>query len=165
MSFDAHFSKRTTADLAWFAGLFEGEGTVTPHRGKCRAQALAIAMTDEDVLRHAHGIVRVGHIYGPYLRERCKPIWQWKVGRSEDTVGLAMTIYPMLGNRRQKQIVRMLESWKNADLPSRLKSHCIHGHALIEENLCAWDRSRARRCRLCHNERTKSSKRAKRVLS
>lgn len=151
MAFDPH------ENLDWLAGLFEGEGWVSVDRGAGRRVNLGIAMTDLDVLQAAQRTAGVGRIYGPYGTGRVKPIWQWRVHRSEEVAGLAMTLYPMLAARRREQIRNMLTSWRLQPTPSRLKTHCIHGHPLSGENLCSWDK-RARRCRACNNERTKRDK-------
>jgi hypothetical protein len=50
-------------EIAWAAGLFEGEGTFTWDYG--RAQ-LRVKMTDLDVLEKLLDIWSVGKVYGPY---------------------------------------------------------------------------------------------------
>jgi hypothetical protein len=70
-------------EIAWAAGLFEGEGTISQisrHRQTLDLQ-VAINMTDEDVLRRFDEIVGRGKVYGPYLPishgDRRKPFWRW----------------------------------------------------------------------------------------
>jgi hypothetical protein len=70
-------------EIAWAAGLFEGEGTISQisrHRGSFDLQ-VAINMTDEDVLSAFDEIVGRGKVYGPYLPlshgDRREPFWRW----------------------------------------------------------------------------------------
>lgn len=87
-------------------------------------------------------------------------MWHWRVMKSDQVAGLAMTLYSMLGLRRREQIRVMLASWRAAPQLPRLKTHCVHGHLLSIENLCRWNKQR--RCRLCHNARTARQKALKR---
>ena len=71
------------AAIAWAAGLFEGEGTITQIKRSRAFFDLQVAMThtDEDVIRRFDAIVGRGRIYGPYLPpshgDRRKPFWRW----------------------------------------------------------------------------------------
>lgn len=66
----------TDTDIAWVAGLLEGEGyfgcriaTTKNRPGKAYLQVrICVNMTDEDVLRRAQSITGAGHINGPYTR-------------------------------------------------------------------------------------------------
>jgi hypothetical protein len=50
-------------DIAWAAGLFEGEGTIVDSTGSVQ---LRVKMTDLDVLEKLFDVFGVGGIYGPY---------------------------------------------------------------------------------------------------
>jgi hypothetical protein len=70
-------------EIAWAAGLFEGEGAISHlerRRGSLELQ-VALVMTDEDVVRRFDEIVDRGKVYGPYLPpshgDRRKPFWRW----------------------------------------------------------------------------------------
>lgn len=99
-------------ELAWAAGLFEGEGTVTPKRGKGSAHRYqaAIIMTDEDVLRRFASIVGIGRFYGPYqpTNPRALPIWRWMTTKHAEIQALFELIGPWLGERRTKAFVNAL---------------------------------------------------------
>ena len=141
---------RSPRDLAWLAGLFEGEGCIWEKRGR---PILEIAMTDEDPVRHAHAVAGVGVVNQKrQVTKGGKHIWVWSVGRIEHAVGLAMTLYPMLGERRQKRIRECLDSWRLAPLPRRLRTHCVHGHPLSGENLFVHEGRR--RCKVCRRDRS-----------
>jgi len=70
-------------EIAWAAGLFEGEGSITHigRRGQSFELQVAINMTDGDVIRRFDEIVDRGKVYGPYLPlshgDRRKPYWRW----------------------------------------------------------------------------------------
>jgi hypothetical protein len=51
------------AQIAWAAGLFEGEGTIVDSTGSVQ---LRVKMTDLDVLERLLDVFGVGDIYGPY---------------------------------------------------------------------------------------------------
>jgi hypothetical protein len=70
-------------EIAWAAGLFEGEGTISHvwRRRESPDLQIALKMTDEDVVRRFDEIVDRGKVYGPYLPlshgDRRKPFWHW----------------------------------------------------------------------------------------
>jgi hypothetical protein len=67
------------AEMAWAAGLFEGEGTIT----LCGSVVhLRLNLTDFEVLERFWEIVGTGKIYGPYTSGyrdgyTRKPRWVW----------------------------------------------------------------------------------------
>lgn len=122
----------TDAEVAWAAGLFEGEGCTSLVRrpfGKGNSQmSLSLATTDEDVLRRFHEIVGVGFISGPVQRNKpgCKPFWTWRCSAQTDAHVLIETFRPWLGKRRREQATRV------ADEVARLRAerhaeHCLRG--------------------------------------
>jgi len=136
-------------DLAWLAGLFEGEGYIGIKRGRL---VLVLSMTDKDVVQRAHTIAHVGVMYERKQRTKTgKQVWMWTVTRIEHAAGLAMTLYPLLGERRRQRIKEALASWKIAPLPRRLKTECIRGHPLSGDNLFIHEGRR--RCRICRRMR------------
>lgn len=106
---------RTVRDLAWLAGLFEGEGSITTAT-KRNPLRLSMKSTDEDVLRRAHAIAGIGTLNGPYAPAEKnlgkKPYWTWSVHRSAEAAGLLMTMYPLLGVRRQERASSALAAWR-----------------------------------------------------
>lgn len=115
-------------------------------------------MCDEDVVRKAHQIAGVGHV-----KERTtqtvtgKRVWTWSVTAIEHAAGLAMTLYPLMGERRQAKIRELLLEWRAAPLKQSRKTHCEHGHELTGYNLIlqteAGRKNPKRRCRECVNRR------------
>jgi hypothetical protein len=107
-----------TKELYWLAGLFEGEGsTHIYHRNDPYSKAkpiltFTIGMTDEDVIRRAFDLTKYGGVYGPYNKVG-KPVYVWKVNNKIQVASLLMTLYPLMGKRRQSQFRSMLRVWKS----------------------------------------------------
>lgn len=92
----------TEVDLAWAAGLFEGEGccsgAITPEI------TVQIGMTDEAPVRTFRDIVNVGHIYGPLKRSgNKKAFWLWRVRSWSEAQHVFDLIGPWLYERRLVQ--------------------------------------------------------------
>src|SRR4051812_7873246 len=96
----------TEAEIAWAAGLFEGEGCISYIRpwGREPDIQVALVMTDEDVVRRFDEIVDRGHVYDPYhppsAGPRRKPFWRWAAigDPAHDVVDL---LGPWLSPRRR----------------------------------------------------------------
>lgn len=89
----------TPAEIAWAAGLFEGEGCwKMPYRGNVGA---AVASTDRDVLEKFAAIVKCGAIHS---RKRQQPHhkdqWIWTVTRRHEVKRLFALFEPWLCDRR-----------------------------------------------------------------
>jgi hypothetical protein len=113
-------------DLYWLAGIIEGEGSMSYRTvGKYQYPWVRVAMTDEDVIRHCYEVSGIGYMHGPYLynkRPNRKPIWQWAVAQQTQAVGLMMTLYTLMGERRQAQIRRVLDVWHHSYVPPERKT-------------------------------------------
>lgn len=110
----------TPLDLAWLAGILEGEGsfivnsrTRTPKNGEPWKQVdvrVQINMTDEDV------ISRVAHLIGRNYRTDATPVSRGhKIKYATEISGhravlLMQHLRPLMGRRRQKQIDRANEA-------------------------------------------------------
>jgi len=99
--------------LAWLAGLLEGEGSFVVN--DTRPQ-ITVDMTDEDVIRRCHEIAGVGHVYGPYARQRSttgprKDLWSWRVSQQLHTYALMVALYPWMGQRRQEKMREIMVTW------------------------------------------------------
>lgn len=153
---------RSPLNIAWLAGLFEGEGCAwlreSAKTGKRNRFVLQIAMTDEDIVRRAHAIAGVGSVHErTRLTKGGKRVWTWSVTNAEHAAGLAMTIYTFLGSRRQARIRELLAAWKVAPIKHGREKSCKHGHPLSGDNLVIerteGGRVRKRRCRECLSRR------------
>lgn len=93
-------------DLIWFTGLFEGEGCLSPTRN---GVALYIQMTDEDIIKRAYTVIKVGTIQGPrpHTIPGRKPIWAWQTSNKRDVARVLCAMAPLLGERRRERILEL----------------------------------------------------------
>ena len=70
-------------------------------------------MTDEDVVRRCHEITGIGRVHGPYLPSYPggKPYWGWSVQSARDAYLLMRELYPLLGERRRRQVIDKALPW------------------------------------------------------
>ncbi len=154
-------------EIAWAAGLFEGEGsiTLTSYGDSGRKQVrFSLSSTDKDVVERFRAIMDCGGISGPlWLRLSTKPQWRWSASARADVERLADLLGPWLGERRYEALEHALirlegqpprVSWQAA------KTHCPQGHPYAGDNLIIG--KRGRHCRTCQNERGKLFLREKR---
>jgi hypothetical protein len=89
-------------EIAWAAGLFEGEGCVTETDGRF---TMRLNNTDERVVRRFDEIVVWGLVYGPYRQlrnrdgRRRKPFWVW-VAQDYNAYDAFNLLAPWLSERR-----------------------------------------------------------------
>src|SRR5690349_10947882 len=94
-------------DVGWLAGLFDGEGWFQS-RNQGRGITLAIENSDLDLLERVALVTGEGHISGPRIRGNRKPMWLWQVTDWAGSVRLLLAIYPLLCQRRQESVARMM---------------------------------------------------------
>lgn len=92
---------------AWFAGLFEGQGSVVYHRSARHRVRLQCKSTDHDVVTLVHSRIG-GKVFGPYqYRSRDgiarQPFWIW-TSDGLDPSHIAAAIWPWLGERRRRRL-------------------------------------------------------------
>lgn len=137
-------------DLAWAAGLFEGEGTTcaTRHR-EVKYASVALCMNDEEPVRRFHEIVGVGNVNFNPVRGNPNPRWDWKAGAKKDVEYVVELLAPWLSDRRLVQAVNALAADFRSDEPA---THCRKGHAFETSNTyTAPDGTRT--CRTCQRNR------------
>ena len=111
-------------DLAWAAGLFEGEGTITMRRQAQRGYSyeywgLAIAMTDEDVVRRFHEVIELGRVTGPVPTKGGQPIYIWRSSSQPDIYAVLAALYPWLGGRRRSRAEECLRDLGSRQMRAR----------------------------------------------
>jgi len=103
----------SASDIAWAAGLFEGEGSISCYPIKCRINSIrtdiSLASTDKDVIDKFCSIIGVGDVKGPRLIENRKPIYYWEVQNFRDCMYVLGQIYDLLGERRKAKADEMLD--------------------------------------------------------
>lgn len=96
----------TPEDVAWVAGLFEGEGCVFLQFG--RYPQLIVQMTDRDVIERLARIVGNGNITTPTPRPGTKQLYRWTKQGREFVETFYNYVGPWLGERRNQQFLKAL---------------------------------------------------------
>ena len=123
-------------DVAWLAGIIEGEGCLSL---KGHVMRIAVNMTDEDVIRRCMRVAALGQVTGPYDDgvSGHKPIFRWLVSDVFDVYALLAAIYSQLGERRRAKCEAMMREFRSLPVrPTR-----VHGTRVSYKRGC--------RCALC----------------
>jgi hypothetical protein len=108
-------------DIAWFAGLYEGEGMVNIESKKL-CPRLHVEMTDRDVIERAARITG-GYAYCcKYARRNekrpegkpLKPVFRLVID-AQRSIGWMMMIYSFLGERRRERIDAAIRYWRGRE--------------------------------------------------
>jgi hypothetical protein len=98
-------------DLAWLAGLIEGEGTFLAGPPSApRMPAVQVTMIDRDVIERAGSLFEVGVQLIPSRRDNWRDAYAVRV-RGARAVLWMKRLRPLMGSRRQKQIDRAMASY------------------------------------------------------
>ncbi len=104
----------TNEEIAWAAGIFEGEGcfstTGKPGIHGRRHLRATLMMKDEDIVRRFAAVVGVGKVYD----RKCRSLTVWHCGKRAEFRHLAEMFRPWLGERR---IARLDELIHLSELP------------------------------------------------
>ena len=107
-------------DLYWLAGVLEGEGSFVWHKasrdpfGRPRIQ---LQMTDKDIMERVCSIMQT-KLLGPYYSKQTKKDGSakketWYTHCSNNlAIDIMETILPIMGERRQSQILPLLNKWR-----------------------------------------------------
>jgi hypothetical protein len=110
------------SELAWAAGLFEGEGSIIPEKN-LRPAALSMGSTDKDVLERFAAAVGAGAILGPYrgqgsrTPQHYKPMFAWKISGIYQIQAILRLFWPYLGERRRSKAAEVIASYYLSDRP------------------------------------------------
>ena len=102
----------STADIAWLAGLLEGEGSFFYKT----SPAIRLKMADRDVVERAGRLLGVRQVM-PQQPDKRHPEWKLQYLAqlySAPAAGWMMTIYQFMGVRRKERIRDVLARWCNA---------------------------------------------------
>lgn len=132
-------------EIAWVAGLFEGEGNIG--WGRRGGLTLRVQMTDEDVVRRLHATVVVGTVTGPYWDgdQRHKESWRWAVS-GPGARELAERLLPFMGARRSARLQEGLERWRRSDPGMRKCSWCGSEFS-VDRSAATYHRFCSRNCK------------------
>ena len=112
-------------DLAYIAGLFDGEGCIT--HGSRGRPVLVIGMTDQGVMEWLASVTGI-HLYiyeaRPTISTRTRPIptkshdlpvYRWSLGRGTDVLAFLKAIEPWLRVKREKALWAINDLESNPD--------------------------------------------------
>jgi len=97
----------TTPNIAWLAGLIEGEGSFLWAKSPC----ISVQMTDRDIIARAAALLGA-KVCGPYENGH-KPTWAFRVHGSR-AVGWMLTLFTFMGERRRAKIAEVIARWREA---------------------------------------------------
>lgn len=102
----------TPTEVAFAAGLFEGEGHCARHRSNhSNRLCLNVTSTDVEPLERFRDAFGLGKVYGPYGLDRTnrKPHYRFQVTRHEQVQAIAAAMWPWLSPRRRSQLAKALD--------------------------------------------------------
>lgn len=102
------------AEVAWVAGILEGEGCWTRRNSRARSNWwIAVRMTDKDIIYRLGSTTGIGRISParPQTEHR-KMAWAWQVSVRMHREWLTTAVWPWLGERRQ---ARVWELWPEVE--------------------------------------------------
>ena len=118
-----------THELAWAAGLFDGEGCVRFRRGgttktgkpRYRQAALDLAQVDRAVLDRFQSAVGCGRIYGPYKSRNAKhrPHYVFAGVSHANIQAIVAMLWKWLSPVKRAQATKALMAWRNDPRPGR----------------------------------------------
>lgn len=97
-------------EIAWAAGLFEGEGSIhvnsiNTKRSTRRYLLLNLSSQDLDVVERFAAAMGCGKIYGPYNDKGARrPRWSWHAKNAADTAQALALLEPFLCERRTARL-------------------------------------------------------------
>ena len=97
----------TTVEIYWLAGLLEGEGCFC----FSKTARLYFGSTDEDVINRVAKLLKSNVLKHPGSSKESKLYYQ-TVKSGTYAIGLMMTLYSILGERRQRAIRGVIEEWR-----------------------------------------------------
>lgn len=158
-------AKTWREELAWAAGLFDGEGHVgsrTEGRGRHAHVALIdISQNDRRVLDRFRDAVGHGKVYGPYRqREGRNPQFHYAAYRFEKVQAIMAMLWEFLAPVKRAQaaaaLSRVIGSYRTSLGKPKDRAMCKRGHPFDEKNTNWYTTKlgyRGRRCRACGREK------------
>lgn len=144
-------------DIAWFAGLFEGEGNFCIEKnGNTK---LSISSTDPDIIDRCKDLFpkcqNMKPIQPKPAREGYslpKVKYTWRVSKPDEVYRITKLILPYLGQRRTAKALQVLAHLdaRPKEHYQRRKTHCLHGHEYTPENTIIKGKRGYRICRECY---------------
>lgn len=129
----------TEAEIAWAAGLFEGEGClrVSRNRRGNLSPMICLQMTDRDMVQRFKDILEGrGDVRGPWDKgPGRKPMYAVDICGRTDVKRVMQSFLPWLGTRRTAKAIEVLALIDTLDAAAAQRAkHCPHGHLRSPEN-------------------------------
>src|SRR5215510_4031952 len=125
----------TTHEIAWLAGLLEGEGsfghkTARKNGTPYITARVSLEMCDIDIVTRARKILDAPAVYArPARKAHGNDTYRIDISGSK-AIAVMMTILPFMGERRRTRILACIDAWKGSShRPHSSATHCLHGHA------------------------------------
>ena len=143
-------------DIAWLAGLFEGEGNISI--AKNGGTRLTIRMCDRDVIDRVNEMFPCTNIQvvvpKPVRASFNQPQTQyaWRISNPTKVREILLLLLPWFGERRAAkacEVLAHLDSRPGIGGRNRLKTHCAQGHEYTPENTYIRKGTVHRHCRAC----------------
>lgn len=104
-------------NIAWAAGLFEGEGSIGSYHQKPTYKYPTIRacmdMTDQDVVEHFGAVIGFGNVLPrPRRKSLYKTAWRWQTSKFETVQAMVAMFWPWLGERRKQQAKKALLEYR-----------------------------------------------------
>lgn len=105
----------TDAEIAWMAGLFEGEGCIYVLNQKNNYWYLKVTMCDKDVVDRFYELAGCGNVKEdpPPKKENWSQSYTWLVGDRQNVRRLLLMFLPFLGERRKARALEAIEDFRN----------------------------------------------------
>ena len=132
----------TSEQIAWFAGLLEGEGCLSFVKGS--GWRIAVRMTDEDIILRIQAIFG-GSVYfeaRSKLNPKHKDTWQWQLSNRAAIYKVVTAVYPHMGERRKTKMDAFLayhaDPPKKSDVMRRNWENPEYRAKMIAERKARW---------------------------
>lgn len=164
-------------ELAWAAGFFDGEGSISAGVAARNGGAVYLNMsvgqsgdsktTPPASLERFRDAVGCGTIR--YRRKRqnlgTRPMWYWHADGIEDTKQAVRALLPFILEKRDQvaEAMALRHEWEG--LFADRKRFCKRGHEFTENNVYTYENrpTPARLCRACNRENTRKSRVSRRA--
>lgn len=115
-------------EIAWAAGLFEGEGHcgLAPQRNRDLPTArMELSMTDRDVVERFARVIGYGTVHVNQRPTRNdKPVYRWSIS-GERAIEVALLLLPHLGTRRSKRIGEVVQAHRESREQAVAPRQCL----------------------------------------
>jgi|SRR5688572_3481383 len=100
----------SNTDIAWVAGLLEGEGYIgIPQKNLV---LITINMTDQDVIQSIYDKLQIGTVHSSpkIYANQTKLVHHWSLSKQRDVARFLLAVAPLMGSRRKEKILEATES-------------------------------------------------------